>query len=166
MFLFPAIHGAIAAEYWLASPLLNSDPMKVADTVELEPRAQAQRLEIPAGILGLEHIKEYELIANPAEEPFMWLQSAGVPDVAFLLISPFLVMPEYRPDISDNDSESLGLRGAQDAQVFNIVTVRGASAATVNLKGPIILNRHTNTARQVVLNNAADYSVRHPIVIP
>ena len=48
--------------------------------------------------------------------------------------------------------------------VYNIVTLRGAAPATVNLKGPIVINRHTNLARQVVLNNAADYSVRHPIV--
>lgn len=138
--------------------------MKVADTFEVQRSADAQRIHIPAGLLGLEHIKEYEMVFTPAEEPFVWLQSAGVPDVAFLLISPFIVMNDYRPDISHDDVQSLELTDASDAVVFNIVTLRGVSAATVNLKGPIVMNRRTNLARQVVLNNAADYSVRHPIV--
>jgi flagellar assembly factor FliW len=33
----------------------------------------------------------------------------------------------------------------------------------VNLKGPIVVNRHTLVAKQVVPHNAADYSVRHPL---
>jgi flagellar assembly factor FliW len=137
--------------------------MKVVDTFETERSTDAQRVQVPAGLLGLEHIKEYELVSDPAEEPFAWLQSAGVPDVAFLLISPFIVMNDYKPDISDDDADVLGLSDSNDALVFNIVTLRGASAATVNLKGPIVINRRTNVAKQVVLNNAADYSVRHPI---
>lgn len=123
-----------------------------------------ERIQIPSGLLGLEHIKEYELLANPAEDPFMWLQSAGAPDVAFLLISPFVVMSDYRPDISDSDMQTLGLHDGDTAMIFNIVTLRGSSPATVNLKGPIAINRSTKIAKQVILNNASDYSVRHPII--
>jgi flagellar assembly factor FliW len=84
--------------------------------------------------------------------------------VAFLLISPFLVLSDYQPDISDDDIEALGLQDSADALLFNIVTVRGSAPATVNLKGPIVLNRVTKVAKQVILNNASDYSVHHPII--
>lgn len=137
--------------------------MNVVDTIAAEQTA-AQRIQIPSGLLGLEQIKEYELIALPDEDPFLWLQSAGVPDVAFLLISPFLVRRDYHPDISANDLADLGLQGSDDLQLFNIVTLHGNAQATVNLKGPIAINRLTKIAKQVVLNNAADYSVRHPII--
>jgi flagellar assembly factor FliW len=137
--------------------------MKVVDTIEAE-QTGTQRIQIPSGLLGLEHIKEYELIAVPAEDPFIWLQSAGVPDVAFLLVSPFLVVSDYQPDISDNDMQALGLQDPAGALLYNIVTVRGSAPATVNLKGPVVINRATKVAKQVVLNNAADYSVHHPIV--
>lgn len=138
--------------------------MKVADTFEVMENTGALRIQIPAGLLGLEHIKEYELIAVPAEDPFMWLQSAGAPDVAFLLVSPFLVLSDYRPDISYDDMQSLGLQDSADALLYNIVTVRGDAPATVNLKGPIVMNRVTKIAKQVVLSNAAEYAVRHPII--
>lgn len=139
--------------------------MKVIDTFAIERSAEAHRIHIPSGLLGLEHIKEYELVSSTTEEPFLWLQSAGVPDVAFLLISPFLVLSDYQPDISEDDAATLGLDPEGDAIVFNIVTLRADSEATVNLKGPIIINRRTKVAKQVVLNNAAAYSVRHPIVV-
>ncbi|HTD65008.1 MAG TPA: flagellar assembly protein FliW [Candidatus Limnocylindria bacterium] len=137
--------------------------MKVADTFEVMENTGALRIQVPAGLLGLEHIKEYELVANPAEEPFVWLQSAGTPDVAFLLVSPFVVMSDYQPDICDSDAEAIELRDSENALVLNIVTLHGESAATVNLKGPIVINRHTKVAKQIVLQNAADYSVRHQI---
>jgi len=127
-------------------------------------QASTKRIQIPSGLLGLEHIKEYELISVPDEDPFMWLQSAGAPKVTFLLVSPFAVRRDYRPDISDNDVQSLGLHSTDDALLFNIVTARDNAPATVNLKGPILINRATNVARQVVINNAAEYSVRHPIL--
>jgi flagellar assembly factor FliW len=142
--------------------------MKVVDTVDTMEveccRPEAKRISIPAGLLGLERVKDYELVANPAEDPFVWMQSVGEPELAFLLVSPFLVVNDYKLDISPDDTEALGLDDADDALVFNIVTLRGTDAATVNLKGPIVINRFTKIAKQVVLNNAAEYSVRHPIV--
>jgi len=132
--------------------------------IEVESAVDAHRIRIPAGLLGLEPIKEYELVANPANDPFLWMQSVGAtPDVAFLLVSPFVVVPEYQPDISDDDAAALELTAPDDALVLNIVTLRRPGSATVNLKGPIVINRRTRLARQIVLNNASEYSVSHPI---
>lgn len=123
----------------------------------------AELIRMPAGLLGFEQVKEFRLVSNPADEPFLWLQAEKSPTLAFLLISPFLVAPHYQPDIDTDDAQSLGITEPDDALLFNIVTLRGSSAATVNLKGPIVVNRHTGVARQIVLNNAGDYSVQHPI---
>lgn len=48
-------------------------------TVELtEPKTRQsegrETIRLPFGLLGFEHVKEYVLLANPAEEPFMWFQ--------------------------------------------------------------------------------------------
>lgn len=135
--------------------------MKIADEMEV---AEARRIRMPAGLLGFEGIKEFDLIARPEEDPFVRMHSAGKPSLEFVLISPFVVAPEYQPDIPTADAESLGIRTPEDALVLNIVTVKNAGA-TVNLKGPIIVNCRTRVARQVVINNAASYSVQHPLPI-
>jgi flagellar assembly factor FliW len=141
--------------------------MKYAETAESEPAVVEEKtmLRLPLGLLGFERIKEYHLLANPKEAPFLWLQVPEDPTLAFLLINPFVAEADYQPDIPDEDARFLGLEEPTDALLFNIVTLRGPSRATVNLKGPIILNRRTLVGKQVVLNNAAEYSVQHPLPV-
>jgi flagellar assembly factor FliW len=135
----------------------------------LEPQTQAVNgkviIQLPFGLLGFEWVKKYALLANPQEDPFVWLQMLEGPKKAFLLVSPFLVVPDYQPDIPAADTEYLDLAEPADALVFNICTLRGARRATINLKGPIVINRHTMIGKQVVPNNSAEYALNHPLPI-
>jgi flagellar assembly factor FliW len=134
------------------------------ETGGLEDRGQCA-IRMPLGLLGFEHCKSFTLSAKPLEEPFLWLQTAGNPKVTFLVVSPFVVLPDYRPDIPEEDARFLGLQRPEDALIFSVVTVRGPQRATVNLKGPIVLNRRTLMAKQVIPLNAPDYSVAHPLPV-
>lgn len=125
------------------------------------PEVSAVRL--PTGLLGFEQIKDFLLIANAGEEPFHWLQVKDNPALAFVVVEPFLVMADYHPDIPQPDVEFLGLSAPEDALLLNIVTLHGPNNATINLKGPVVLNRHTRIGKQVIIANAAEYSVRHPL---
>jgi flagellar assembly factor FliW len=135
--------------------------------VETEPVATVATSDVrlPMGLLGFERMKDYLLIANPGEEPFGWLQVKGDTSLAFVVINPFLIVPEYRPDIPQADVEFLGINDAEDALLLNIVTVHKQGQATMNLKGPIVVNRQTGIGKQVVIANATDYSVQHPLLV-
>jgi flagellar assembly factor FliW len=61
------------------------------------------------------------------------------------------------------DVDFLKLKQADDALLMCIVTIHDDQRATVNLKGPIVINRHTHVAKQVIIANAAAYSVTHPL---
>lgn len=117
------------------------------------------------GLLGFEQLKDYVLLANPAEAPFAWLQVKDDARLAFIVINPFIVMPDYHPDLPEADAQFLGIKAEDDAILFNIVTVHGSNRATVNLKGPIVINRHTLVGKQIVVANAAEYSVQHPLPV-
>jgi flagellar assembly factor FliW len=122
-------------------------------------------IRFPLGLLGFEGIKDFMLLVNPGEEPFLWLQVSNDPALAFLVVSPFTVLPTYQPDISNEDTQFLGLKEPKDALLLNIVTVRGPQQATLNLKGPLVLNRHTLVGKQVIPANAAEYSVQFPLPV-
>jgi len=141
--------------------------MKCAESIEMEPppAPPANPVRLPMGLLGFEQIKDYILVVNPGEEPFAWLRVEGNISLAFVVIDPFVVLPEYQPDIPPADVEFLGLKCADDALLLGIVTIQGASQATVNLKGPVVINRHTHTGKQVIITNAAQYSVQHPLPV-
>ncbi len=117
------------------------------------------------GLLGFEAAKKYQLLGSPEEAPFLWLQMAEEPKMAFLLISPVMVVDDYHPDISTDDAASIGLTNPQEAMVFNIVTMHKDGSATVNLKGPIVINRHTLAGKQVVPLNSAEYALQHPLPV-
>ena len=127
--------------------------------------AAAIRVTLAGGLLGFEQHRTWQLIADPDQLPFQWLRAYDNPQVAFLVVPPSLVEPDYRPDVSAEDVAFLDLRDSQDALVLNVVTLRADRQATANLKGPILLNRRTLIGKQVVPVNAADYSVQHPLPV-
>jgi flagellar assembly factor FliW len=139
--------------------------MKCAEMIETEPIVVARKhaVRMPMGLLGFEQIKDYVLVSNPGEEPFVWLQVEANPVLAFVVVDPFVVLPEYSPDIPQIDVEFLGLKASSDALLLGIVTIHEDGRATMNLKGPVVINRHTHIGRQVIIMNAAAYSIQHPL---
>ena len=141
--------------------------LRETDTIAIEEPAlgRANAVSLPLGILGFEHLKRCVLISRPHEEPFLRLQAQEDATVAFLMVEPCLIVDDYAPDIPQQDVMFLGLSSPEDAQLYNIVTVRGPGHATVNLKGPVVFNRHTGVGKQVIPNNAAEYSAQHPLPV-
>jgi len=120
-------------------------------------------LNLPLGLLGFEAVKHYIVLQNPDEQPFMWLQMTEAPKQAFLIIPPSAVVPDYRPELGDDDVEFLRLESPNDAVIVNIVTLRSGSSSTVNLRGPIVFNRHTRIGKQVIPMNASRFALQHPL---
>lgn len=141
--------------------------MKTTETSTLEPLPVHDEnvLQLPFGLLGFEHFKHYALLSRPEEAPFLWLQVLDEPNLAFVVVSPTAVAPDYEPEISEEDVKFLDLRAPEDALIFNIVTLRGQHNATVNLKGPVLVNRRTLIGKQIVPLNAADLPVCQPISV-
>ena len=118
---------------------------------------------LPYGLLGFEHVKNYSLLTKPEEEPFLRFQMLQEPRHSFLVLPLGVVVPDYQPDLDDQDVAFLELSDPSDAFILNTVTLRGAGKATINLKGPIVINRRTWIGKQVIPKNAAQYPVRHPL---
>ena len=140
--------------------------MIAPESVELESVTVKTEnvIHMPGGLLGFENVKRLVLLTDPEEAPFSWLQVIGDSSLAFLVAPPFEAVPEYQPELSDEDVAYLDLKKPEDALIYNIVTLRGEQA-TINLKGPIVINRFTLRGKQVVLQNASRWSVRHPLPI-
>lgn len=125
----------------------------------------ALELRFASGIVGFPEHRRGEIFHLADQLPFQWLRLHGPSPLHFVVIDPCGIIPDYAPELFDDDAAALGIASGADALVFNIVTVRDdPSKATVNLVGPVIVNRHTGAARQVVVANHALYSARRPLV--
>jgi flagellar assembly factor FliW len=128
--------------------------------------AAPQRFTLPEGLVGLPQHKSFEVVQVPDQEPFMWLQLQGPDPLNFVVLEPQGIIPDYELELFDEDAEFLGILDSADALVLNIVTLRNnnPAEATVNLAGPIIINRHTGVAKQCILANYFRYSAHHRLV--
>jgi flagellar assembly factor FliW len=134
----------------------------------LETQAATDLVEInfPAGLPGFPSARRFELAPwGPAGSPFLLLSSVDDPNVGFVVVPPWVFYPEYEFELDNGMAERLGLQQAEDAIVFAVVTLRDRPEdSTLNLLGPIVVNRFTHEAAQVVLPSAG-YSVRAPLAI-
>ena len=121
----------------------------------------SQVLHFPEGMLGFEDSRDYGRFAHAPGSPFYWLQSMTEPQLAFVAINPFEAFPTYDVEISDFDVAQLGLESPDDVEILAIVTF-AKQACTVNLVGPVVMNRRTHVAKQVVLTDPR-YGTRHPL---
>ena len=132
----------------------------------LETDTQTDFVEIrfPAGLPGFPHVHMFRLNPwGPPGSPYLLLKAVDDPDVGFVVVPPWVFYPDYEFDLDDATAERLGLVVADDAIILAVVTLRDRpDEATLNLLGPIVVNRHTHEAAQVVLPTTT-YSVRAPL---
>lgn len=106
------------------------------------------------GIPGFNELKKY-IIINDEEEssPFCWLQSVEEPQLAFVLVNPFIVYPDYNPSLPEGEIEQLGEAGPEDYSILSIVKVpEEVEKMTANLMAPIVINLKTKKAKQIITN--------------
>ncbi|MDR2079322.1 MAG: flagellar assembly protein FliW [Treponema sp.] len=138
--------------------------MKVATKayglIEVDER---QKITFSTGLFGFESCREYVLL-DAERQPFYWLQSLDVEQVAFILVNPFLFRPDYELDISDEELREIGIFSPEKALIFSIVTIPAdGKNMTANLQGPLIINRDTRFGRQAVLTDPR-WKTKHDIM--
>ena len=107
---------------------------------------------------------EHEFVVLPYEEgtPYMFLQSMNTPELAFLMTDPFVFFPDYTFELDDANMDKLGVEDMEDVLVCTLISIPAGGIAnmTTNLLAPVVINRHTKEARQVVLEKT-QYTTKH-----
>ncbi len=127
--------------------------------------ADSNIVSFPQGIFGFPDITTCELIYNPEELPFMWLQEQEKGGLAFIVLEPIGFIPDYTVEIPDAEVKLLGIESPEDVLILNIVTINKdvPPKITANLVGPIIVNRKTRIGKQVIINNYERYSAKYEL---
>jgi flagellar assembly factor FliW len=124
----------------------------------------ARVLTFIEGILGFPQYLKYVLLDHDKNTPFKWLQSIENGELAFVLIDPLTVLPDYRAEVRQEDIDALQITGLERAVALCIVNIGpGAASVTANLLGPIIINPESMLARQIVLMTS-QYSIQHDLL--
>lgn len=115
------------------------------------------------GLPGFSEMKKYVLVTEEENDPFCWLQSIDDPDLAFVMIRIYDVLPDYNPIVDMEEVENLGNLENAELLIYNIVVIpEDIKQMRVNLKAPVVINPASKKGKQIVLNND-EYSIRYYI---
>ena len=121
---------------------------------------QDKIITMEKGMIGFSELKNYTLIYNSEKEndkkSIMWLQSMDDGDIAFPVMTPDIIMPDYKPTVNEELLAPLG--DLNEENMYVIVTVNVPSDIT---KAPIVVNTDSNKAAQLIVED--DYKVHFPI---
>lgn len=118
-------------------------------------------IEFKHGLPGFEDERAFVILWHDRESPFLFLQSAKTPELAFMLTNPFLYFPDYTFEIDDDTLAELDIQSEEDVEVLVVVTIPGGRVEdmTVNLFAPVVVSLRSLAARQIVLEGSS-YQIR------
>jgi flagellar assembly factor FliW len=120
-------------------------------------------MTLATDLIGLPDLRRFVLVRIDAEGRLLSMRSLDSDKVRFVVVPAVAFFPTYAPEIDDGSAAMLDLETADDALLLLIVTV-GTSLqhSTANLRAPIVVNRHTMVAAQVVLDE--EFSLKAPLL--
>lgn len=123
-----------------------------------------ETITFAAGLPGFPDARRFRLEAlSPNLAPFTKLRTVEGPDVAFTVIEPARLFSDYTIEIDEEHRRALGIETSADVLILVLVTVpKPPAPPTVNLLGPVVINRRTGAAAQVV-QHRSNYRVAMPI---
>jgi flagellar assembly factor FliW len=137
-------------------------------TLDIDP---SKTLTFSDGLPGFEDHHLFTLVPHHNADtgkgsPFVWLQSLEDSNLAFLLMEPHQIFPDYAPRIPRADLESLTLSDeAVTPRLYALLTIPNGDPCgiTANLMAPVLINGRDRVAKQVVLNTD-QYGLRHRLI--
>lgn len=126
--------------------------------------SQDEILFFPEGMPGFEDYQRYLLIRlDNDDDTLLCLQSLDEEQLAFIVVNPFFVVPDYQPRLTDSELASLKCHPDATLAFYAIAVLKDSfQDTTFNLKCPLAVNPFNHLAIQVVMEDSR-YSMRHPI---
>jgi flagellar assembly factor FliW len=134
----------------------------VPSPASVAPSVQVLSLAEP--LPGFPGHRDYVLVPADAGGHLFWLQSVTPDGPRFLAVSAASFFPEYEPVLPGAACDELGLADVAEAALYCLVTVPDGdvTAATANLRAPLVVNPVSNAARQLVLTDGV-HPIRRPL---
>ncbi len=116
----------------------------------------------PNGLYAFEDEKEFLLIPfEGSQSSLLCLQSTKTPALAFLLMDPFALKPDYAPALQAAELAALGVSDSGDLCYYTMCVLKQpVGESTVNLKCPVAINPTTRVSAQIILETD-QYEMRH-----
>jgi len=120
-------------------------------------------ITMKSGIFGFDNLRRYIVLIQDPKNPLCWLQSMEDGALAFVVIEPCVIKPDYHPEINKAYQTFLEISREEDIALLSIVTIRHQPfSVTANLRAPLVINMDNRLGSQIILEDE-QYPVRYDI---
>lgn len=120
-----------------------------------------QIIHFPQGLFGFPDDKLFAFVPYQDDSPFAFLQAVDKPNLAFLVVDPFVYFKDYEFEFDDKLAQEMEAGDADSLQIINAVSlIDKPENMTANLLAPLVINVQTRQAVQIVLEKSA-YTTSH-----
>jgi flagellar assembly factor FliW len=102
------------------------------------------------GLPGFPEARRFALLRHDDRSPFAWLASLDDAALAFAVVDPFELFPDYGPALGAAQLAEVGATAFPEVCLLAIANLGGGSAL-VNLAAPLLVHAATRRAVQLVL---------------
>ncbi|HTW13748.1 MAG TPA: flagellar assembly protein FliW [Nocardioides sp.] len=121
-------------------------------------------IELVHPMPGFPDRRQFALVTLDDDSLLCALRSLDDPELRFLVVPPAPFFPDYAPEVGDSVVSELEIGSAEEALVLLVLKAGDSLAATTaNLLAPVVVNRRTRRAAQVILDDPT-LSVSAPLV--
>ena len=111
-------------------------------------------------IIGFQEFRRFVLLPGPPGSYVIWLQSTESPGLAFLIMNPRDVVPNYKVSLGAHELSELAVHSVEELDVYTLVVVPpDPTKIRTNLKAPLLLNKKHRLGKQTVLEKS-DYPIQ------
>ena len=129
--------------------------------IEIQP---GDVLTIRGGLIPFARFEQFVLLSYEEEEPFQWLQSVQIPELAVVTVPVAVAFPDFRPRLPAEVRQWLELgAGEEPLWLATVVLAERLEEMTANLLAPIALNLKARRGKQVVQELDTSWA-RRPLV--
>jgi flagellar assembly factor FliW len=105
-------------------------------------------------ILGFQEFRRYVLLPGPSEH-LTWLQSTDSPELAFILMDPRAIVPDYDVDLRTQELSELAVASTDDLSIYTLIVVpQDPTKVRTNLRAPILINVKQRLGKQTILERS------------
>ncbi|ATD54618.1 flagellar assembly protein FliW [Clostridium chauvoei] len=126
--------------------------------------SEEEIISFEKGLPGFGDLKQY-VIKELSETPFNILQSIENEELAFVIMSPFLIENNYEVKLNEEIIKKLKIESPSDVMLYSIVTLNSdVKKITANLKAPLIINIKNKKGEQFIVD-VDKYKIKHQLSI-
>ncbi|NUM53205.1 MAG: flagellar assembly protein FliW [Candidatus Hydrogenedentes bacterium] len=119
--------------------------------LEVDPN---QIITFTQPILGFQEFRRYILLPGPGDH-LTWLQSTDSGELAFILIDPRSVMPDYQLELKAPELAELAVTSPAELSVYTLVVVpHDPAQIRTNLRAPVLISQKHRLGKQTILERS------------